>query len=324
MGNTLSPAGLRKTEVRQKNRRALRRRVAKNWRMYVLLAAPIIYLLIFCYYPMFGVQIAFKRFAPTLGIWGSPWVGLDNFIKFFTSSLFFRVLPNTVLLSFYSLIAGFPIPIILALSLNTLQNPRYKKLIQTITYIPHFISIVVIVGMLMTVFSPRIGLVGTMYSLFSGGSTMKDLFGKPDAFRHLYVWSGVWQSMGWSSIIYIAALSGVDPELHEAAQIDGASRFRRVLHIDIPSILPTAVILLILSSGNIMSVGFEKVYLMQNTLNMRASEVISTYVYKVSIAAGGGDFSFGTAIGLFNSVINLTMLCLVNAISKKITSSSLW
>ncbi|MDY3285460.1 MAG: ABC transporter permease subunit [Eubacteriales bacterium] len=306
-----------------KQRSLLRRRIQRNWQAYVLLAIPLIYLLVFKYYPMFGVQIAFKNFQAAKGIWGSPWVGFAQFEKFFTSSQFKRILPNTVILSLYALAAGFPIPILLALSLNTLRSNRFKKIVQTITYIPHFISVVVIVGMMMAIFSPRTGLVGTVYHMITG-RVMADLFGKPAAFRHLYVWSGVWQSMGWSSIIYMAALSGVDQQLHEAAQIDGASRLQRVFHIDVPSILPTAVILLILNSGNIMSIGFEKIYIMQNTMNLRASEVISTYVYKVSMAAGGGDFSYGTAIGLFNSVINLAMLCLVNFISKKVTSSSLW
>lgn len=305
-------------------RRKTLQRMRKYWRLYVLLALPLMYLAIFKYYPMFGVQLAFKRFDAAKGIWGSPWVGFFHFQKFFTSTQFGRVLPNTVILSFYSLLAGFPVPILLALALNTVTRSGYKKLVQTITYIPHFISVVVMVGMLLSLFSPRTGLIGVIYRMFSGGRTVTDYFGKPAAFRHLYVWSGVWQNMGWSSIIYIAALSSVDPELHEAAQIDGASRFKRVLHIDFPSILPTAVILLILSSGNIMTVGFEKVYLMQNKLNLRASEVISTYVYKVSLTDGGGDFSYGTAIDLFNSVINLAMLVTVNGISRKIQSVSLW
>lgn len=298
-------------------------KIKRNWQMYLLLLLPITYLLVFCYFPMLGVQIAFKNFVATKGIWKSEWIGFGQFQKFFSSSQFERVLSNTIILSVYSLVAGFPLPIALALTLNTIRNKRYKKVIQTVTYIPHFISIVVVVGMLMSVFSPRSGVVGVVYSTLSG-KTLPDLFGKPSAFRHLYVWSGVWQGLGWNSIIYMAALSGVDQDLHEAAQIDGASRFRRIRSIDLPMILPTIVIILILNCGNIMSVGFEKAYLMQNTLNLRASEVISTYVYKVSMAAGGGDFSYGTAIGLFNSVINLSMLTIVNQISKRLTASSLW
>ena len=196
-------------------------------------------------------------------------------------------------------------------------------MVQTVSYIPHFISTVVVVGMLMQIFNPRTGAVGNIYSLFTGG-IMKDIFASPSAFPHLYVWSGIWQGIGWSSIIYIAALSSVDTELHEAAQIDGASRFRRVLHIDLPSILPTATIMLILSAGRVMSVGFEKVFLMQNSLNIGASEVISTYVYKVGMVIGTGDYSFATAIGLFNSVINFCLLVLVNFISRKLSETSLW
>ena len=211
----------------------------------------------------------------------------------------------------------------MALLLNSFPGVRFKKVVQTVSYIPHFISTVVVVGMLMQIFNPRTGAVGNIYSLFTGG-IMKDIFASPSAFPHLYVWSGIWQGIGWSSIIYIAALSSVDTELHEAAQIDGASRFRRVLHIDLPSILPTATIMLILSAGRVMSVGFEKVFLMQNSLNIGASEVISTYVYKVGMVIGTGDYSFATAIGLFNSVINFCLLVLVNFISRKLSETSLW
>lgn len=309
--------------MRQSSRHTRLKLARRYWRLYVLLALPVIYLLIFKYYPMLGVQIAFRKFDTTGGIWNSEWVGLHYFEKFFTSSKFARVVPNTIIISLYSLLAGFPVPIILALSLNTLRCERYKKLIQTVTYIPHFISTVVLVGILFQTFNVRSGLVGVTYKALLG-RTMPDLFGKPAFFRHMFVWSGVWQSMGWSSIIYIAALASVDTELHEAAQIDGASRFQRVIHIDFPSILPTAVILLILNSGSIMSVGFEKVYLMQNNLNLRASEVISTYVYKISMTAGTSDFSYGTAIDLFNSVINLVMLLIVNAVSNRLSSTSLW
>ena len=322
MNSTPAKSSPRPLTLKQRQRISRHKLARRYWRMYVLLALPLIYLLVFKYYPMFGVQIAFRKFDPVGGIWNSPWVGWHYFEKFFTSSKFMRVVPNTIILSLYSLIAGFPVPIMLALALNTVRNDKIKKLIQTITYIPHFISVVVLVGILYQVFNVRSGLVGVAYKTVFN-KNMPDLFGK-DYFRHIYVWSGVWQSMGWSSIIYMAALSSVDQELHEAAQIDGASRFQRVLHIDLPTILPTAVILLIMNSGNIMSVGFEKVYLMQNSLNNRVSEVISTYTYKIGMTAGTSDFSYSTAIGLFNSVINLIILTLVNTISKKISSTSLW
>ena len=300
-----------------------RRDYLSRWQLYLFLLLPVIYLILFDYIPMAGAQIAFRKFDFRYGIWHSPWVGLENFKRFFDSYQFWDILYNTLFLSIYGLAVSFPLPIILALLLNSFPGVRFKKVVQTVSYVPHFISTVVVVGMLMQVFNPRTGAVGNLYSLFTG-SVMKDIFASPAAFPHLYVWSGVWQGMGWSSIIYIAALSSVDAELHEAAQIDGASRFRRVLHIDLPSILPTATIMLILSAGRVMSVGFEKVFLMQNSLNIGASEVISTYVYKVGMVIGTGDYSFATAIGLFNSVINFCLLVLVNFISKKLSETSLW
>ncbi len=299
------------------------KKILSKWQLYLFLLLPLIYILVFSYYPMTGIQLAFKKFMPVQGIWGSPWVGFKNFEKFFTSYQFPRVMKNTLTLSFYGLFAGFPMPIILALALNALRSDRYRKFIQTVTYLPHFISMVVMIGILYQMFNPRIGLLAGLFSVITGKENI-DLLAIPEAFPHLYVWSGIWQSMGYSAIIYIAALAGVDPELHEAAEIDGASRFARVRHIDFPSILPTAVIMLILSAGQIMNVGFEKVFLMQNKLNAATSEVISTYVYKVSIAASQSDFSFGTAIGLFNSLINFALLITVNFISKKLNDTSLW
>lgn len=294
-----------------------------NWRLYSFLVLPLIYIGVFAYIPMAGVQIAFKDYDFTKGIWGSPWVGFENFKRFFTAYNFLEIMKNTIFLSFYSLIAGFPLPIMLALILNSFPSQKFKKAVQTISYMPHFISTVVIVGMLIQVFNPRIGVFSVIYQYFTG-EYLVDVFSKPELFPHLYVWSGIWQNIGWSSIIYMAALAGVDPELHEAALIDGASRFKRVRYIDFPSILPTITIMLILSAGSIMNVGFEKVYLMQNSLNISASEVISTYVYKVGVTIGTGDFSFATAIGLFNSIINFSLLVTVNFISKKINESSLW
>lgn len=304
--------------------RSFRRNYLSNWQLYLFLLPSLIFILIFAYYPMAGLQIAFKKFDFRYGIWGSPWVGFENFARFLQSYEFGRILWNTVSLSFYALIASFPMPIIFALILNSFPGLKYKKLVQTVSYMPHFISTVVIVGMLLQMFSPRTGIIGEFYQLISGGELMKDAFANPAVFPHLYVWSGVWQGIGWSSIIYIAALAGVDESLHEAAQIDGASRLQQVLHIDLPSILPTAVIMLIMSVGNIMNIGFEKVYLMQNSLNISSSEVISTYVYKVAMVFGTSDYSYSTAIGLFNSLINFVMLVLVNSISKKVTDSSLW
>lgn len=294
-----------------------------NWRLYLFLLIPLIYIIIFAYIPMAGVQIAFKKYDFTKGIWGSDWIGWDNFVRFFSAYNFTGILRNTVVISFYSLLIGFPIPIIFALLINAFPGRRFKKFVQTISYMPHFISTVVVVGMILQLMNPRTGAFGVIYTAITG-NIMPDAFSMPGAFSHIYVWSGIWQSMGWSSIIYIAALAGVDSEMHEAAQIDGASRFQRVLHIDFPSIMPTAVIMLIMAAGNIMNVGFEKVYLMQNNLNVSASEVISTYVYKVGMSIGTGDFAFATAIGLFNSVINFALLVTVNCISKRVSSTSLW
>jgi putative aldouronate transport system permease protein len=300
-----------------------KKRLINSWEYYVFLAIPLIYLFLFVYIPMAGVQIAFRRYTPLGGIWGSEWVGLRNIVKFFQSYQFRRVLPNTLRLSIYALVAGFPIPIIFALLLNVMNNGRLKRLVQTVTYMPHFISTVVLVGMVVRFCSPVNGLYGQIIDLFHLKGV--DILAQPGAFPHLYVWSGVWQHFGWSSIIYLAALAGVSAELHEAAEIDGASRFQRMIHIDFPSILPTATILLILGFGQIMGIGFEKVFLMQNSLNLRTSEVISTYVYKVGLGSGGlSDYSYATAIGLFNSMVNLIMAGGVNAITRRLSDTSLW
>ena len=303
-------------------RRTLWRNVLCSWQLYLFLLLPLLYIVIFHYMPMVGVQIAFRKYTPRGGIWGSPWVGIAQFQKFFRSYQFERVLRNTLTLSVYGLFAGFPLPILFALCLNVLPGNRYKRLVQMTTYAPHFISVTVLVGMLMSAFNARTGLYGVLYQRIHQ-TYPQDLFSVIGLFKHLYVWSGIWQNLGWNAIIYMAALSSVDPELHEAAQIDGASRFQRVRHVDLPCILPTAAILLILSAGNIMSVGFEKVYLMQNSVNLRASETISTYVYKVGLQSGG-DFSLSTAIGLFNSVINLIILISVNALVDRLGETSLF
>ena len=288
----------------------------RDWQLHLFMLLPVIYLAVFAYYPMFGVQIAFKNFQAGLGIFGSPWVGLRHFRTFFDSYQFVRVIKNTLILSVYGIAAGFPLPIVFALILNIVRNQRYKKFVQTVTYIPHFISIVVIVGILNRVFSPINGAYGTIYRLIMDAYPPA-ILGRAETFRHLYVWSGIWQSLGWSTIIYIAALSTVNTELYEAAQIDGASRFRCIIHVDIPAILPTAAMLLILNFGGILSVGYEKVLLMQTNLNLETAEVISTYVYKVGLA--GGNFSYAAAIGLFNSVINCAMLLLVNKTASKLS-----
>ena len=301
----------------------LKVRLRRHWQMYLFALLPLAYLIIFKYVPMFGIQIAFKRYSVRLGIWGSQWVGFAQFEKFFSSYQFERVIGNTITLSLYSLFAGFPLPIILALMLNALRSHRYKSFVQNVTYMPHFISTVVMVGILNQFFNTRYGGFANIWHLFTN-APVPDLLSSPNAFINMYVWSGVWQGMGWGSIIYVAALSSVDDTLHEAAMIDGASRFKRILCIDFPAIIPTITITLILRCGSIMGIGFDKVYLMQNNLNLRASEVISTYVYKVGLASSTSDFSYSTAIGLFNSVVNLIIMMIVNAISRKVSETSLW
>lgn len=299
--------------------RTFRKEFRRDWQLHLLLLLPVIYLLIFCYWPMYGAQIAFRDFRPRVGIWESEWVGFKWFEKFLTNYNFKQVFSNTIVLSLYQIFVGFPLPVILALLLNAMRSEKFKKFTQTLTYIPHFISIVVIVAMINRVFSPVNGLYGAIYRLFGGDGYPKDFKALGTAFRHLYVWSDVWQNLGWDTIIYTAALSSVSQELHEAAKIDGATRMQRILHVDLPSILPTACIMLILRCGNVMTVGFEKVYLMQSDLNLTTAEVISTYVYKVGMGSAS-DFSYASAIGLFNSVINCAILIFVNWLSRRMTN----
>ena len=301
----------------------LGRRILARWQLYLLLIVPVAWLITFAYVPMSGLVLAFKTYRANLGIWGSPWVGMKNFNAFFSSYKFGMVLKNTLTISLYSLFVTFPIPILFALLLNVMPGRRYKKAIQTVTYIPYFFSTVVMVGLLYQLIDPRSGLYGTMAKLITG-KTPASLLANGENFKHLYVWSHVWQSTGYNAIIYIAALSSADQSLHEAAMIDGASRLQRVVHIDIPCILPTVSIMLVLAVGNIMNVGYEKVLLMQNDLNMNYSEIISTYSYKVGLASGVPNFAQSTAIGLFNSVINFILLVIANFTSKKLNGSGIF
>ncbi|MFK0525968.1 ABC transporter permease [Paenibacillus illinoisensis] len=309
-----------RNQVKPKRQHPFIKSLKKHWELYLLVLPPVLYLLIFKYIPMVGVQIAFKDFSVVKGIWGSPWVGFKHFEAFFESPNFWLLIKNTIGISFYSLIAGFPIPILLALALNEIRTGYFKKTVQMVTYAPHFISTVVMVSIIILMLSPHVGVVDKLFTLL--GFPMTNFMGIPEYFKSIYVWSGVWQGMGYSSIIYIAALAGVDPSLYEAAKMDGASRLRKIWHIDLPTLVPVTVIMLILSLGSIMGVGFEKIYLMQNPLNTSASEVISTYVYKVGLI--GANFSFSSAVGLFNSIINLILLIIVNGISRKVSQNSLW
>lgn len=296
-------------------------KILRSWQLYVMLALPVIYLLIFNYYPMLGVQIAFKDYTSRGGIWGSEWVGFKHFIKFIQSYQFWPILRNTFVLAGYSLIASIPIPVVLALSLNAVRGKYFKKSVQLFTYIPNFISTVVMVGIIKQVLNPQIGVLGFFGNMM--GISFTDPFASASAFPHLYVWTRIWQKTGWSSIIYFAALSAVDPEQHEAAIVDGASRFQRILHIDLPVIVPTIVITTILNMGQLMTIGFERIFLMQTDLNIATSEVISTYVYKVGLT-GIPDFSYSTAINLFNSIVNLILILTANKIGKKVSGSGLF
>lgn len=293
----------------------------KSYMLYIFLLPAVIMVAIFCYAPMYGVLMAFQNYSPSKGILGSPWVGFEWFERFFNMPRFWQILGNTLTLSVYSLIVGFPIPIILAVLINSVESNRFRRVTQTVTYMPHFISTVVLVGMITVFLSPRSGFLNHMLEMF-GAAEDTYYMGVAEYFPHIYVWSGVWQDMGWNSIIYLAALTGVDQALHEAAQVDGATKLQRIWHIDLPAIIPTMVILLILNVGSIMSVGYEKVFLMQNDLNIMSSEVISTYVYKIGLTQQ--QFSYSAAIGLFNNVINFILLITVNKISAKLSGSSLW
>ncbi|MEN8077599.1 ABC transporter permease subunit [Clostridioides difficile] len=307
-------------QLKVKKKKLLSKDIFKCWQLYVLLIPTLIYFIVFCYGPMYGVQLAFKDFNAIEGITGSPWVGFEHFRRLFTSYKFKELLWNTISLSLYQLLVSFPFPIMLALALNQVKNAKFKKLVQTVTYAPHFISIVIMVGMLNIFFSTNGGLVNEIVQLFGGDPVY--FLGKEEYFQNMYVWSGVWQSVGWGAIIYLAALSGVSPELHEAAVVEGANKLQRIWHIDIPTILPTIVTMLILNCGQVMSIGFEKAFLMQNSLNIGMSEIIPTYVYKMGLI--NAQYGFSTAVGLFNSVINCTLLIIVNKISKKMGQSGLW
>jgi putative aldouronate transport system permease protein len=296
------------------------RNVIQNWQLYIMIAPILILVLIFSYIPMAGAQIAFRDYNPIQGIWGSPWVGLDNFDWFFSMPDAWRLIRNTLVLSGLGIALGFTAPIILALMINEIPSERYKKFVQTITYAPYFISTVVMVSIILTILNPRIGVAGLIFNWF--GIPPIDLIGNPNAFPWIYVLSNIWQYVGFGAIVYLAALAGISPELYEAARMDGANRLQKIRHIDIPGILPVIVILLILEMSSILSVGFEKIFLMQNPLNLPSSEVISTYVYKMGLLRA--DFSFGTAVGLFNSVVNFILLISANWVAKRTQETSLW
>lgn len=291
-----------------------------NWQFWVIIALPVIYAFVFAYIPMGGILMAFKDYSIRKGIFGSDWVGLKYFEQFLMSPSSSKVIANTLVLGVYSLLVNFPLPIILAIGLNEMRSAGYKKVIQMVTYAPYFISTVVLVGMMMQMMDLRTGVINVLLGKL--GFDPVNFFGDVSLFRGLYVWSGLWQTAGYSAIIYIAALAGVSPELKEAATVDGASRLQRIWHVDLPAILPTIITMLIFNCGSVMNIGFDKVFLMQNPLNTGTSEVISTFVYKVGVV--NSDFGFSTAAGLFQSVVSFVLLVAVNKICKKLTETSLW
>lgn len=292
-----------------------------NWQLWIMLLPAIIYIFVFCYVPMYGVQLAFREYSFTEGITGGKWVGWKYFQQYFESPMFWPTLKNTFIISLTSIVVGFPAPIILAMIINQLRNKKWKKVVQTTVYIPYFISVVVMVSIINVLFANDSGVIGNFLKSIHLVAKDTNILGKESAFVPLYVLTGVWQSMGWNSIIYIAALSSVDTQLYDACRIDGANRWQTMIHIDFPAIVPTIIILLIMNMGNILNVGFDKVFLMQNSLNLGVSQVISTYVYTVGVKSA--QFSFGAAVGLFNTVVNFVFLIATNWISKRTTGSGL-
>lgn len=290
-----------------------------HWQLYLLLILPLVWVIIFRYWPMFGLQIAFRNFKISKGFWDSKWVGLKYFQQFLTDYSFKRLISNTLGISVYSLVAGFFPPIILAVALNECRHKYFTKGVQTITYMPHFLSTVVITSIITQLLSYG-GALNTLVKAVGG--TPRNYLSEPSYFKSIYVWSGIWQSQGYNSIMYLAALAGISPELQEAAYVDGANVWQRIWHVDLPGIIPTAIILLILNTASVLNVGYEKVYLLQNSLNMSASDVISTYVYRVGLV--DMNYSFSTAVNLFQSVISLLLMAIVNSIARKASDYSLW
>ncbi|WP_284644832.1 ABC transporter permease [Paenibacillus silviterrae] len=297
----------------------VRKDFVKNKYLYLLALAGIAYYIIFKYVPMYGAIIAFKNYLPSKGIWGSPWVGFKHFEDFFGSHYFWRILRNTLLINVYELLFAFPAPIILALLLNEVRRTVFKRLVQTVTYLPHFVSMVVICGMLVD-FSQKAGLLTTILTWF--GMERQNLLLNPDFFRTIFIGSGIWQGIGWGSIIYLAALTSIDTQLYDAATVDGAGRWKQMLHVTIPGIMPTIVILLILQIGGMMNVGFEKIILLYNSQTYETADVISSFVYRRGILEA--NYSYSTAVGLFNSAVNFLLLIIANRISRKVNETSLW
>ena len=314
MNGTQTAIGLRRGRLRR-----IQRRLTNDWQLYLLVLPALVYVFLFHYMPMYGVQIAFKDYSTRMGIWASPWAGLKHFERFLTYPNCWKIIRNTLSITLYSL-ATFPLPILVALLFNELDNQRFKRTVQMVSYAPHFVSTVVVCSIVTLFLDRSNGIINHL--IVALGGERNDWLSVPSMFSDIYVWSGVWQNTGWSTIIYLAALSGVSPELHEAARIGGASRLQIVLHINLPAIAPTVITMLILRFGQVMDLGFEKIYLLQNSLNLDASQVIATYVYELGVRSG--QFSYSSAIGLFNTVINVILLLIVNQVSRKVADISLW
>ena len=298
-----------------------RKEIKKHWQLYVLAALPLIFLILFNYLPMYGIQIAFRDYDILVGIWESPWVGMKHFVNFINNPKFWTLIRNTLVLSLYSLML-FPLPIIMALMLAYIPSNRFRKTVQFVSYIPHFISVVVMCGMVIQFLDPHYGVINALIEAFGGKAT--NWMAEPDAFKHILNWSNVWQNIGYSSIIYIATLSSVSPELHEAATIDGANIWQRIWHVDLPGILPTVSVLLVMSCGQILTSDHERILLLQNYLNESGSEVITTYVYKLSFQSTFPQYSLSTAVNLFTTVINMAMLFVANKLANKISGNGMW
>lgn len=318
----------KKTTVEQvpaltvKKKESWGKEIKRNWQLYLMVLIPVIYLLVFKYYPMLGTQIAFRKYVPVDGIWGSEWVGLKHFERFFSNPQWVKFVKNTMALSLYTIVLSIPFPIMLAIAFDYTRSKYFRKTVQMITFLPHFLSTVIVVSLINLVFDNRTGVVNNIIQMVSGSKV--NILGTAENFRSLYVWSGIWQNTGWSSILYISALAAVDTQIHEAAIIDGANKLRRIWHIDLTAIRPTIAIMIVMKLGSVLSVGFDKTYMMQNAVNLEYSEVLSTYEYKIGTGGMIPNYSYSAAIGLMVSLVNLVLVVTANKVSNKLSGSGLW
>lgn len=309
-------------EISKRNKKGWGQEIKTNWQLHLMMAIPFLYIVVFKYFPMVGAQIAFRDYLPVSGIWSSKWVGMEHFVRFFNNPQWLNIIKNTLAISLYTLILTIPFPIILAISFDYTRSQIYRKVVQMVTFLPHFLSTVIVVSLINLIFDNRVGIVTHILESIFGRDV--NILGEAENFRSLYVWSGIWQNVGWNSILYISALSGVDTQIHEAAIIDGANKLRRIWHIDLTSIRPTIAVMTIMNMGSVLSVGFDKTYMMQNPINLRYSEVLSTYEYKMGTGGIIPNYSYGAAIGLMVAIVNFVLIVLSNKISNKLSGSGLW